>query len=87
MLGEEIDRQCWMVARGLGRDAFIDQRIRVGFVLGGVLAAWSALVDASSGDAAGRVLVESAYYLGGSVVLTGLAARLEWASLRRRFGG
>ena len=82
-----MDRESWLAARRQGRHIFIEERVsHVGAVLGAVLAAWNALVGGTYGDYdATRLLLESLYYLSGSMVLSGLAAMLEWSSLRRRF--
>jgi hypothetical protein len=84
----DADRADWIEAKRLGRHMFIETRVsNVGAVLGLSLAAWNALVGGSLGSYTdvGRIVLESAYYLCGSVVLSGLAAMLEWSWLRRRF--
>ena len=72
----------------MGRRVFIEERVsHVGAVLGATLAAWNALVGGTFGEYdAGRVLLEGVYYLSGSMVLSGLAAMLEWNLLSKRFG-
>jgi hypothetical protein len=88
VLTDDVDRADWLEARRLGRHLFIEERVsRVGAVLGVSLAAWNAIVGGTFGayHDFGRILLESAYYLGGSMVLSGLAAMLEWSSLERRF--
>ena len=84
---DELDRESWLAARQRGRHLFIEERVwRVGAGLGAALAAWNALVGGTFGDYnTTRVLLEGLYYLSGSMALSGLAALLEWSSLRRRF--
>ncbi len=88
MSDDELDRADWLAASRQGRHLFIEARVsRVGAVLGVALAAWNTLVGGSFGEYdASRLALESAYYLFGSMVLSGLAAMLEWRSLQRRFG-
>lgn len=88
MSDDELDRADWLAANRRGRHSFIEERVsRIGAVLGIALAAWNALVGGSLGEYdANRLVLESAFYLSGSMVLSGLAAMLEWRSLRRRFG-
>jgi hypothetical protein len=83
-----MDRECWFAARKQGRRVFIEERVsQVGAALGAVLAAWNALVGGTFGEYNTiRVVLEGVYYLCGSMVLSGLAAMLEWQSLHRRFG-
>jgi hypothetical protein len=85
---EELDREAWQAARRLGRRVFIEERVsHVGVVLGAALAAWNALVGGTFGEYnASRVVLEGVYYLTGSMVLSGLAAMLEWNFLSKRFG-
>jgi hypothetical protein len=85
---DEQDRAEWLAASRQGRHLFIEERVsRIGAVLGIALAAWNALIGGSLGEYdANRLVLESAYYLGGSMVLSGFAAMLEWYSLHRRFG-
>lgn len=83
-----MDREAWQTARRLGRHAFIEERVsHAGVALGAALAAWNALVGGTFGEyAATRIALEGVYYLSGSMVLSGLAAMLEWTFLSRRFG-
>jgi hypothetical protein len=85
---DEMDRESWFAARGRGRRVFIEERVsHVGAALGAVLAAWNALVGGTFGEYhATRIVLEGVYYLSGSMVLSGLAAMLEWNALSRRFG-
>jgi hypothetical protein len=84
---DDIDRESWLAARRQGRHLFIEERVsRAGAALGAVLAAWNAVVGGTFGDyETPRIVLEGLYYLSGSMVLSGLAAMLEWSSLRRRF--
>jgi hypothetical protein len=85
---DELDREAWQAARRMGRRVFIEERVlHVGAALGAVLAAWNALVGGTFGEYdATRVMLEGVYYLSGSMVLSGLAAMLEWNLLSKRFG-
>lgn len=85
---DEMDREAWQAARRLGRHLFIEERVsRVGVLLGATLAAWNAVMGGTFAqyDPA-RLALEGIYYLSGSMVLSGLAAMLEWRFLSRRFG-
>lgn len=88
MFDDELDRADWLAARRLGRHLFIEGRVsRPGAALGLALAAWNALVGGSLGEYdVGRLALESAFYLSGSMVLSGVAAMFEWRWLERRFG-
>ena len=85
---DEMDREAWRAARRLGRHLFIEERVsRVGVLLGAILAAWNAAVGGTFGEYdATRLTLEGVYYLAGSMVLSGLAAMLEWNFLSKRFG-
>lgn len=88
MFDDELDRADWLAANRLGRHLFIEGRVsRPGAALGLALAAWNALFGGTLGVYdVGRLALESAYYLAGSMVLSGVAAMLEWRWLERRFG-
>ena len=83
-----MDREAWRAACAQGRRLFIEERVsHVGAVLGATLAAWNAFVGGTFGEYnATRVVLEGVYYLSGSMVLSGLAAMLEWNFLSKRFG-
>jgi hypothetical protein len=83
-----MDRETWQAARRLGRHVFIEERVsHVGVALGAALATWNALIGGTFGEYdATRMALEGVYYLSGSMVLSGLAAMLEWHFLSRRFG-
>jgi hypothetical protein len=83
-----MDREDWQAARRQGRHVFIEERVlRAGAALGAALAAWNALIGGTLGGYDGtRIVLEGVYYLSGSMVLSGLAAMLEWNFLSRRFG-
>jgi hypothetical protein len=85
---DELDREAWQAARRMGRRVFIEERVsHVGAALGAALAAWNALVGGTFGEYdTTRVVLEGVYYLSGSMVLSGLAAMLEWNLLSKRFG-
>ena len=85
---DEMDREAWQTARRLGRHVFIEERVsRGGVVLGVALAAWNTVVGGTLGEYdATRIMLEGVYYLGGSMVLSGIAAMLEWNFLSKRFG-
>src|SRR5215467_8586594 len=82
-----MDREAWQAARRLGRHVFIEERVsRAGAAVGLLLAAWNALMGGTFGEYdATRIALEGVYYLSGSMVLSGLAAMLEWNFLSRRF--
>ena len=88
MSHDELDREAWQSAHRLGRHVFIEERVsHVGAVLGATLAAWNALVGGTFGEYdTTRIMLEGVYYLSGSMVLSGLAAVLEWNFLSKRFG-
>ena len=83
-----MDREAWQAARRLGRHVFIEERVsHAGVALGAALAAWNALMGGTFGEYdATRIALEGVYYLSGSMVLSGLAAMLEWTFLSKRFG-
>jgi hypothetical protein len=85
---DELDREAWQAARRMGRHLFIEERVsHIGAALGAVLAGWNGLVGGTLGEYdATRVVLEGVYYLSGSMVLSGLAAMLEWNLLSKRFG-
>ena len=85
---DELDREAWQAARRMGRRVFIEERLsHVGAALGAALAAWNALVGGTFGEYdTTRVVLEGVYYVSGSMVLSGLAAMLEWNLLSKRFG-
>lgn len=87
MSGWDEDCVTWNAARRLGRRAFVETRVLgVGLKLGLALAAFNALVGGSFADYdTHRLLLETAYYLAGSMVVAGASAKLEWRYLARRF--
>ena len=89
MWGGDGDEDCvtWNAARGLGRRAFVEARIRgVGLRLGLTLAVLNTIVGGSFADYdPRRLLLEAAYYLAGSMVVVAVSASLEWRYLAGRF--
>ena len=87
MRGVVEDCVTWNAARRLGRRAFVETRVfSIGLKLGLALAALNTIVGGSFADYdARRLLLEAAYYLAGSMVISGASARLEWRYLARRF--
>jgi hypothetical protein len=82
------DAAAWREIAPGGRERFVFLLIsRTGVPLGLVLAGWNAMIGnvAATHDVA-RLVYETIYYFAGSCVLTGLAARLQWSYLERRFG-